>query len=217
MPIKEIQLDFVKWNLKKFKLQSDLYFMRKLFYFLIMAFVLAGCGSQPKHTKEQWNELTNRKYKIGEDEVYKTIEKIFNLMDASDILITHGKNGMLARRKYTDWITFSVSTITGYYFFNFNIKEDKKLHETSISLEITFSLSEVFSQKRDGDFVVNGTPIYWNATYNLFWSRFEFLIKKSNKWISCKEAGYFDFRKILGDGLVEPLCHRSDDLFPSKP
>lgn len=198
--------------------------MKKLISLFILIFILASCGTpQPKLTREKWNKLSTRKYKVSADLAHQAIEKIFLLMDPDDVDFHYRTDGVEVTRKYSIYAVLAYEK--GAYFYNFVVNENKALKETTISMQISHqssttgpeavpTMSGNLAWTTSTTSTPGALPIDSITTYKLFWSRLDYLLKRTSIWVRCKDTDEEWVTKKIGDYSVSAICTNADDLLP---
>jgi hypothetical protein len=187
--------------------------MRKIVFLpilFVLVWVFGGCSQSPQLTRQQWIELTTRTYThTSEEAVYTAAEKLFRLADGNDFVISYYKDGMVASRKFMDYLL--VADRDGVDTWRLTTK-DLGGGKVQVSVEVGTQKSNTFpAPTLKGDLSIYTTPaletpaIQGTALYDLFWKRMDYLMGKSKVWTTCKDAD-----ALLDDkttwGTLAPLC-----------
>lgn len=183
---------------------------------------LTGCAANQKTmTRDEFIGATQRHYDgVTEKQFYEAAEQLFMLSDGDDTAFAYpGEHAMIAQR---DW---SIYMVLAYA---------QGVHAWQISTTPTESGVEGNVYVSMQGSAVNGMPTFNGgvsthtsptmqdvvnapAVYELFWSRMDYLLGKSDTWFTCEA---WDAKLDTGEtyGTMEPLCLalNTDDLLPEK-
>lgn len=171
--------------------------MKKIIIILLFALIPIGCVKQPpKLTHDEFLEMTTKHYEgVSKEQIFSAVEKLFKLNDGSDFQIAYTKDGLRASRF---WI---MALSSGRDVWDLEVKENK----TGLDVSIDYSryLNSLLLMKKE--------PL----TFYLFWERLNYLLGKSNHWITCDELEQKIETGQLS-GYEETLCnHTVKDNVPT--
>lgn len=171
----------------------------RLYVSLFLIFIFFGCAAPQKYiSRAEWLELTTREYKsVSPEQVFSAVEKLFRLADKRDTEFTYSPNTITALRFTAPfpvliWYHWSVSAVTTEV-------------GTKVNISITTS-SEGFAT------LTRRKPYQSIDVIHLFYSRLDYLLGKSDKWVTCKEYPINHPEHTT----LEALCALADDLSPIK-
>lgn len=179
----------------------------KYIIILISILIFTGCvPKQPQLTRQQWINITSHTYTgITKEQAINAAEKVLRLADGDDFLIVHNESGFHASRNWVVYIVIGAAMGTDYWKI---VVTEKREESINVEVQISTQMNTIAS-------AMEGRPVNGTAIYDLFWSRFEYLIKKNNNWLTCKKADEKLDKKITW-GLTEQLCNsfNVDDNVP---
>ena len=159
---------------------------------VVVVSVLTGCATQqPQLTRAEWVALTTKSYPgVTVDQALTAAEKLFQLADPDDFKFTHTADTLIAHRQWSVYLVFAGAMGTDNWLV--------RAEETEIGVTLTVQMGEAsgallpmptaYGDTSIGSIPsVSGTPPTGNALYTLFWGRMDFLLGKSNQWVSCKD------------------------------
>lgn len=153
---------------------------------------LTGCTMpKPDMSLEEFEAASTRNYTgVTKKQIISAIEKIFNLADYKDFQISYTTNGIKGIR----WETLFPNNYYYHWDVSCNETENGILVSTDINTEI---------------YPYTPRPSATRDVLNLFYSRLDFLLGKTNHWPSCSEYLSREQKK-----QVEALCSNADDKNP---
>jgi len=192
---------------------------------LTLLLLTASCATTRNMPREEYLRTTTRTYDgLSKDEILNKIEKIFLLSDKDDYSFAHTPNGMQANRRWLVYLILAASSGTDSWAINIEEKDGKSL----VSVNVSTSSGTVAASPNGGSGAntlttpSNSYILQGNSIYYLFYSRLDYLLGKSDKWLTCSE-----FEKFISEenktsevywGLTDPLCNsfNIDDLKPER-
>lgn len=180
---------------------------------LVLLTVLAGCMSRPQMTRDEYLAMTTRTFPgLSVEEVARVVEASLNFSLPGQFAYTHSEGGMQA----VNTNPFGASAWT------------VQLLQTPAGARAQVALSApgaagpvpVFG---GGGMVAVGlaptgmVPVTGTASYELFWSRVEYMAGTRKDWMTCKDANE---RLLVGVmwGPIFALCgSRLMDPVPTAP
>lgn len=169
--------------------------MRTIMIALVALFV-SGCASQhPQLTREEFLKASQREYQgKAPDDIFAAAEKLFRLDDGNDFAFTYSQDGMTAQRHWSFYFVLAA----GFGTDTWNIKTVQDGAVTKVSVDVSTTSSQALGATMVGN--IGGTAIY-----DVFWSRMDYLLGKSDHWMTCEESN-----RRIKDGTVwgpnDPLC-----------
>ena len=170
---------------------------------------LAGCATQPKMTRDEYLKTTQREYvNKTPDDVFKAAEKLFTLADGDDFTFHYTDDSMSASRPWVVYLVFAASMGTD----NWLIRTKEEGNKTKVSALVSTAMGSVAPMATTGgDWTATGLPgggniVAGTAIYDVFWARMDYLLGKSDKWMSCEQADDRVKRKVTW-GSNEALCN----------
>lgn len=161
---------------------------------VVIAFVLllAGCAAQrPQMTRAKYLEMTQRTYEgKTPDDVFAAAERLFRLADGDDFRFSHSEDSMVASRP---WLVYIVLAATaGNDVWTVRARETDA--GTNVHVALNTSMGNILPvPTTGGDMTVGGMPsmagnVQGTAIYDVFWARMDYLLGKTDHWMTCKEA-----------------------------
>lgn len=175
--------------------------------FLLLLFfcgLLCGCTTTPQMTRDQFLQTTQRVYSgVDKEQILKNAEEIFRLSDGSDYSFSYRENGLQAIRFYNVYMVLSV--VSGNFVWNVDTEDLPG-----------GTLVKIHAEDRRGGFLspTYTYPINTLDSYDFFWRRLDFLLGKSDKWISCQVARNEHMENSNVWCNLEPWCFVTDDKNP---
>lgn len=195
--------------------------MRSLVAILLISFVLTGCATRQTMGRDEFINTTTRSYSnVSEREFYNAAERLFRLSDEDDYEFAYpGEHAMVAQR---DWLIYVVLAFAqGTH--TWQIETEPTENGVNATAYVSLRSSTVTGTPTGGGGATTHTsPTMQNivntpAVYELFWTRMDYLLGKSESWPTCSD---WQSRIDSGDtyGLIEPLClaANTDDLLPKE-
>lgn len=188
-----------------------------------MAALGAGCAKQKLLTPEeiaaererQLNMIARTYNGVTPQDALLAADRVFRLAD-EDYTVSHNPTGLQAQR---NWLIYAVLAVAaGTDTWNV-ITEVLPSGETKVTAMHSGQGASMFGgpvATSGGGTSATGitTPGMQNMTtrpaiYQLFFARLDYLLGKSNEWITCKDAG-----KLFKDGSLDPFCTVANDRTP---
>lgn len=177
----------------------------KFFVVVIFSVLLSGCITAPKQmTRDQFLQTTQRVYPgVDKERILKNAEEIFRLSDGSDYSLSYTEKGLQAIRRYQVYLVLNV--LSGNFVWNVDTEDTP-----------AGTLVKISAEGRSGHLLAPtiAYPINTPGSYDLFWSRLDFLLGKSDQWVSCRiaRAEHQKDNDVWRD--LEPWCLVTDDKNP---
>lgn len=154
-----------------------------------------GCATQKKMTREEYLKMTNRTYEdVSEDNLLKAAEKLFYLSDGDDFTFHHAPKGLTAIRPWSIYLILAATNGTDVWTVQVNEQINTKKINVSVygSTAIGGSIMPMVGAGGGGSVIGvpgagGGIPMSGTAIYELFWSRLDYLLGKTQKWKTCDE------------------------------
>jgi len=165
-------------------------------FLTFLCFLLSiSCSSNRKlSSHEQQTHLKKTYTNISKLDLINGAIQVLTLMDKNDIKINPTENGFVASR---DWFMYRVvhaSNGTDYWVFEI----EEKGNELIASIKPTVRFGLVESDQK-------GTMIQGTALYDLFWSRLDYTVGKSEHWPTCQD-GLMKMKSNETWGSLEHIC-----------
>lgn len=158
---------------------------------ILVLIALTGCAAPPKQlTRDEWINATTRAYPgASKEQVLAASEKLLRLADGNDFDIRHTESGITATRAWTAYAVIVAVSGTDYW----DIRTDQIGDGVKVSVQVSTQTQSTGPMQMGSTWMpVNsttpGTPAYGVAIYDVFFSRLDYLLGKSGKWMTCKEA-----------------------------
>lgn len=175
------------------------------------AALLVGCAApHPQLTRDEYLKITQRTYEgASANEVFSAAEKLLRLADGDDFRFFHDDYSMSATRSWSIYLVLAATMGTDTW----NIRaKDLEGGSVRVSAAINTSSGSVLPMPTTGgDMSAGSTPgmggnVPGTAIYDVFWARMDYLLGKSEKWMTCEES---DRRISTGAvwGPNEALCN----------
>lgn len=193
--------------------------MRALPIAVLSAIVLlAGCATkQPQLTRAEYLKVTQRTYEgKSADDVFNAAEKLLRLADGDDFRFFHDDSSMSATRSWSVYLILAATMGTDTW----TVRAKEMEGSVRVSAALNTSAGSVLPMPTTGgDMSAGSTPgmggnVPGTAIYDVFWARMDYLLGKSDKWMTCDESNH---RVSMGAvwGPNEALCNGfnvKDDL-----
>jgi hypothetical protein len=176
--------------------------MKPLVMMLAVSLVLAGCTTKPPTpwTREEAQTVTTRTYKgVSPDQALAAAEQIFRLADAKDLSLSYGDGTLQAQRNVLVYAV--LAAVSGNYVFEVVAKPTTG--GTVVSMNTRSNLSGTYS-------FPTSEPVSWPQGYRLFFDRMDYMLGKSDVWLTCPAA-----RKAYAVQAIEDLCLNAEDKAPT--
>lgn len=184
--------------------------MLKFSSIFVLGAILAGCAtSGPPMSREEYLATTQRVYEgKTPDETLNAAEQLFRLADGDDFTFHHNDDALLAHRNWSIYIVLAATFGSDQWL----IKAQEVDGGTKVSAQVGTSSGNIIpAPTTGGDMAAFGTPgggspVRGTAIYDLFWARMDYLLGKTDHWMTCAEAD-----QRVKDGIVwgknEALCN----------
>ena len=202
-----------------------------------------GCVSRSPIVQDEWQQMvkaehldendsfhsnTQRTYTDkSTEEVLEASREIFMLMDKKDMKIEETEVSISAMR---DWFLWALMvSMNGYDYWNVTALPSEE--NSSDTLVTIAQASEKMGQMAGfgapvgnngitamiggGGFSTNAKLYTDEAAYQLFWSRLEYLLGLSDKWIGCRDARSWAQENGF-KGTLRAMCEFAEDKSPEK-
>lgn len=188
-------------------------------YLILLSFLLLGCSTNKKLTREQYLNLTNREFKnTTKETLIKNAIQVITLMDPDDVTFHHTDSGFVAERNYLIYAVLAAER--GKVVWNFSTKEMK---DGSIKASLAVQrMASTFggTVTTGGEAAATGygsTQAFTASSvpYVYFWERIAFLNGNSDSWPTCnelKDRMNREKEKLFGDEFE--ICGLTDDYLP---
>lgn len=182
----------------------------RLIAIVAVAILLAGCAAQrPQMTRAQYLEMTQRTYADkSPDDVFAAAEKLFRLADGDDFSFSHSEDSMVATRPWLVYVILAATMGTD----SWTVRARETAAGTNVHVALNTSMGNVLPiPTTGGDMTVGGMPsmagnVQGTAIYDVFWARMDYLLGKTDHWMTCKEADERVKTKVTW-GSNEALCN----------
>lgn len=160
------------------------------------ALVLAGCALEPvKYSGAEYASLTTRTYKnIKKEDVFSATKEIFELADPTFKVTKFGDEIKASR---------SVGVLFNTITYSWRVLAEARNADVLVTTEHQTQID------------TTDLPSGWEGSYKLFYARLDYLLGKSNHWLTCSEAA--DARGDISRkryGSLEALCWQPEDRSP---
>lgn len=175
-----------------------------------VAVLLAGCASnQPQMTRDEYLATAQRVYRDKTpDDVFHAAEKLFQLADGNDFQFHYTDDTMTASRRWSVYLVLAAAMGTDVWYVH--TKPDGQGTKVS-ALVSTTSGAVAPMATTGGDWTAGSVPsggsiVPGTAIYDVFWARMDYLLGKSDRWMTCKDADERLKSKAVW-GTNEALCN----------
>ncbi|WP_146218714.1 hypothetical protein [Halomonas sp. LBP4] len=172
-------------------------------------------------SRDEFINTTQRSYEgVTEREFYQAAERLFTLSDGDDTTFAYpGEHSMVAQR---NWMIYLVLSFTqGTHTWQIATEPTDTGLDATVYASIQSGAVHGMIGGRGGA-STSTIPTMQNivntpAVYELFWSRMDYLLGKSESWPTCDDWKA-KLRQGETYGLIEPLClaANTDDLLPEE-
>lgn len=165
---------------------------------LICLILLAGCGfPKPLATLEEFEQAQTKTYEgISKKEVLHATEKLFMLADPDDVFLSYEDQKLVARRR--------AILLISVYQENWIIDVQEKAGDSAVTVSVTPTIDGV-------NFPPRGV-----GQYALFFSRLDYLLGKSEDWMTCHQYEVRARDEPTWTSSEGILCHIADDNLPEE-
>lgn len=177
---------------------------------LLLVGLVAGCATHPQMTRDEYLQTTQREYEgKSADDVLRAAEQLFVLADGDDFTFHHADDALSASRPWTVYLVLAASMGSD----NWLIQTKEIPGGVKASAKVATSMGAVAPiATTGGDWTASGLPgmggnlVAGTAIYDVFWARMDYLLGKSDEWMTCEDA---DSRVRAGItwGPNEALCN----------
>ncbi len=182
--------------------------MKRLFVAAILI-VLAGCATQRQMTRDEYLQTTQRIYQgASPEEVFSAAEKLFVLADGDDFRFFHDDNSITASRTWLVYLVLAAAVGTDTW----HVRAMPIDGGVKVSAALTTTSGSVLPMPTTGgDMTAGGMPsmggnVSGTAIYDVFWARMDYLMGKSDTWMTCDDANE-RMRSGATWGTNEALCN----------
>jgi len=178
---------------------------------LALLATLSGCAAKrPQQTREEWINTTTRTYQgVTKDQALAAAEKLFRLADGDDFVITYTDDGIQATRPWSMYMVISAMSGTDYW----TVRATQAGNAVRVAAQVNMQHQAITPMPTTSSgtwtaavIPMSGSPVIGTAIYDVFWARMDYLLGKTDTWMTCEVA---DKRKSEGLtwGYNEPLCN----------
>lgn len=167
--------------------------MKKVIIGLSLAVLLGGCATQhPPQTRDEWLSTTTRNYSgVTKDQALAAAEKLFRLADGDDFAIAHTQNGIQATRPWLVYIV--ISAVSGTDSWGVTAEPSGDMLRVSAQVNTQSQAIAPMPTTDSGTWTagampMSGVPVGGTAIYDVFWARMDYLLGKSEEWMTCDKA-----------------------------
>lgn len=184
--------------------------MRKLLLTTMLLVTISGCAiKHPQMTRDEYLQTTQREYSDKTpDDIFRATEKLFTLADGDDFTFHYTDDTMTATRPWSVYLVLAAAMGTDTWL----IRTKRTDSGTKVSALVSTSSGTIAPMATTGgDWAAAGLPgggnvVAGTAIYDVFWSRMDYLLGISKKWMTCKEADLrVKTKKVWGSN--EALCN----------
>ena len=205
--------------------------MKKLLIALFAIVFVCGCVNKPRLTRQEFLELreqydkTRTRYysDVSTDDVLNAVDELFRLADV-DYEIDHGKKSCIAHRNWLLYLVLAATSGKDYWYVSTHSENGKikvvvrsrtdtqDTYATPVGGSSGAQVTTISSMNNPD--VINELELRnRDAVYYLFFSRLDFLLGKSDVWLTCRDARW-KARKIGHKGPIDTLCLCATDKSP---
>lgn len=165
--------------------------MRSVMALFVLALLVGCAAKQPQMTRGEYLQTTQRHYenKTPED-VYAAAEKLFTLADGDDFKFFHAEDSMTASRQWSVYVILAATMGSDTW----QVRARPADGGVSVSASLNTSAGGILPMPTTGgDMTAGGMPsmagnVPGTAIYDVFWARMDYLLGKTDKWMTCEEA-----------------------------
>ncbi len=192
----------------------------RLFSCISFAVILMGCAETKYLTREESLKLRNEQIEattktydaVTKEDVLIAVDKLFRLADGDDFQITHTENSIFGKRRWTIYLVLAASM--GVDNWIVSAEDEKGLKTVKVTVRVQTSASSItpmMTTAGTNNWSVATLPpiedsIQGRALYYIFFSRLDYLLGKSTKWLNCDEAEA-DIKEKKIKGFTDALCN----------
>jgi len=185
--------------------------MKKIFLIMFSAaFIFVGCTALKPMTREEYLDVTQRVYTdTNQNNVFAAAEKLFNLADKSDFVLQHTENSIIGTRQWSMYLI--LTAVFGSDHWKVSAIDVGGVTKVSVMVTTASSQSLGIFDAESGTvdtFMtpgLNGKPPVGPAVYELFWARMDYLLGKSDKWMTCEDMDVL-IKEKKTYGITAVLC-----------
>lgn len=182
--------------------------MYKIIFAVLVLTMMFGCATRKTMTREEYLSTTQRTYaNKTQTDVLNAAERVFILSDGDDYQFHHTDNTLSASRRWLVYLVFGAAMGTDYW----TVQSTDVKGGTKASVLLSTSAGSVLGTAFNNTPGVVTSPAMGDfatgpAVYDLFWNRMDFILGKSDKWMTCEDLGQLIEKKITW-GNAEALCN----------
>lgn len=192
--------------------------MKKKVATSVVAVLLTGCVSIPTpQNRADWEAVHSRVYAgKSSEEVLDAAERILRSAD-KDFKFDYPDGKLVATRAWSVFFVIGGAGGTDYWEISALPVDDGVKATTRITRAngATYVAPVVGGGggATVGSSSTPGQPLQWRPTYDLFWSRMDYMLDGSGRWITCKE---FEKGKGRADTAgIDTICSVTTDDGPA--
>ncbi len=205
--------------------------MKKIIVALFAIVFAGGCVNKPRLTRQEYLELRDQYDKtrtryytdVSADDVLNAVDELFRLDDV-DYNVAHGKNSCIAHREWLVYLVIAATNGKDYWYVSTQDENGK----IKVTVRSRTDMQDTYATPVGGSTGAQVTTISSmnnpdvidelelrsrDSVYYLFFSRLDFLLGKSDVWLTCRDARW-KTRKIGIKGPMDTLCRCATDKSP---
>lgn len=169
-----------------------------------LALLLSACAAPHQITnRADFLAEATRTYKVPREKVIQAAETILKISDPQDFDFRHNQSGFVGMRRY--FVYAVLASASGQERWEISTEETKEGVRVSLGVTDVGQTHGQGGQRYDGKL---GSV----HLYRLFWKRMDYMLGKSQVWVSCQDAS----QEIEAGGTnamsaLEGLCGSTSD------
>jgi hypothetical protein len=178
---------------------------------IALAALAAGCAQVPQLSREQQLAATTRTYSgVTKEQLIDAARRVLILADEDDVRFADNPDGFSATRRWSVYLVLAATVGTDNWVFS--VRETPQGPQGFVGIgrleqAVTVTPTTAPGVYSAGTTAVVGNPIPGNAVYDLFWSRVDYMLWRTDTWATCDSIdAKIQAGKVVGG--TDPLCNR---------
>jgi len=179
----------------------------KLLVSVLIITLFVSCASNRQLTREEFLAVGQKTFKdVDKEKLIKAAQEVLTLCDGTDFQFSHTPNGFVGSRRWLIYMVLAAAMGTDFWYFNI----EEKQNELKASLYVSTSSGNIGGYYGgNGASTITtpnqGFPIQGTAIYDIFWNRLDYMLGRTNQWMSCDDE-LDKIRKGETWGNLENFC-----------
>lgn len=174
---------------------------------MILSIIFLSACAQKQMSREEWLAVTQRTYSnVKKEHLIAKAEEVLTLADGDDFILAHNQDGFTASRNWLLYIVIAASS--GTDFWTFEVKPGSG-DTINARVSVSYNAGNIVATGTSGGAITtpgSGSAVQGNAVYNIFWSRLDYLLGKTDQWMDCRLVSK-KFKSKEYFGVDDALCN----------